>query len=293
MNNKMNFIILIGICLFMLINPNNCWSINAIHNDDLVRSSFSVIEPCQFENDIDSITVLYWNAWVDSEGKEHYVQGETIVRAYPALEKGRGYGKCFVSFKIHIPIDTYNLDTSNVAPEQLAYNCKGQLVLKFNKKKTYSGTVSGDIVCPYVVHPERIKKFPKSYIRFYNRFASCHYLFGIATSLEKDMSQFVYSHVFVNGFIDYGKETGEWQFRYTYEDTDFLFMTANYKNGKLEGTVKFYKPDGRLYQEAEFEKGKLVLRIWYNEEGEIIYKDYYKNDKLIRTEQYAKDPRSF
>lgn len=63
MNNKMNFIILIGICLFMLINPNNCLSNNAIHNDDLVRSSFSVIEPCQFENDIDSITVLYWNAW--------------------------------------------------------------------------------------------------------------------------------------------------------------------------------------------------------------------------------------
>ena len=65
------------------------------------------------------------------------------------------------------------------------------------------------------------------------------------------------------------------------------------KNGKLEGTAKFYNPDGRLYQEAEFEKGKLVLRIWYNEEGEIIYKDYYENDKLIRTEQYAKDPRSF
>ena len=63
MNNKMNFIILIGICLFMLINPNNCLSNNDIHNDDLVRSSFSVIEPCQFENDIDSITVLYWNAW--------------------------------------------------------------------------------------------------------------------------------------------------------------------------------------------------------------------------------------
>ena len=46
----------------MLIKPNNCWSNNAIHNDDMVRSSFSVIEPCQFVNDIDSITVLYWNA---------------------------------------------------------------------------------------------------------------------------------------------------------------------------------------------------------------------------------------
>ena len=265
MNNKMNFIILIGICLFMLINPNNRWSINAIHNDDLVRSSFSVIEPCQFENDIDSITVLYWNAW------------------------GCNYDEYTISYSL----TTGQMDSTCYEPKDLKYNRKKQLVLKTNRKKPFSGCVEGDIVCPYVVHPERVKKFPKSYIRFYNRFASCHYLFGIAASLEKDMSQFVYSHVFVNGFIDYGKETGEWQFRYTYEDTDFLFMTANYKNGKLEGTVKFYKPDGRLYQEAEFEKGKLVLRIWYNEEGEIIYKDYYKNDKLIRTEQYAKDPRSF
>ena len=63
MNNKKNYLLIIGICLFMLKNPNNCWSNNAIYNDDLVRSSSSVIEPCLFVNDVDSITVLYWNAW--------------------------------------------------------------------------------------------------------------------------------------------------------------------------------------------------------------------------------------
>lgn len=63
MKNKKNYILLVGICLFMLISPNNCWSSNYIYNDDLARSSSSVIKPCLFVNDFDSITVLYWNAW--------------------------------------------------------------------------------------------------------------------------------------------------------------------------------------------------------------------------------------
>ena len=63
MNNKKKYLLIIGICLFMLKNPNNCWSNNAIYNDDLVKSSSSVIDPCLFVNDVDSITVLYWNAW--------------------------------------------------------------------------------------------------------------------------------------------------------------------------------------------------------------------------------------
>jgi len=63
MKNNKYYITIIGICLLMIVYQNNSWSNNTINNDDLVRSSFSAKEPCLFVNDVDSITVLYWNAW--------------------------------------------------------------------------------------------------------------------------------------------------------------------------------------------------------------------------------------
>lgn len=185
-------------------------------------------------------------------------------------------------------LQAQSTDSIVVSPQDLQYNRKKMLVSRSAPHILYSGGVDGNII-----HPKGCTWFRKKVFQYYEFFGSYEILAENAAFYE-DMFRIAFGHhVFVRGTIKKGKETGQWQYRYTYEDTDFLFMTANYKNGKLEGTAKFYKPDGRLYQEAEFVEGKLVLRIWYNEDGEIIYKDYYEDDRLIRTEQYAKDPRSF
>ena len=224
------------------------------------------------------------------KGEIKKYRGEVINRAYPSLNEGVGYGlsyhennSCFLNALSCRLI----YDTLSVPPRNLKYDRKGLIHYK-SKKIPYTGKVNGNIVSPYGKNKVKNKDF-----LFYENFGSYEILAENAAFYE-DMFRIAFGHhIFVRGTIKEGKETGQWQYRYNYKDTDFLFMTANYKNGKLEGTADFYKPDGRLYQEAEFVEGKLVLRIWYNEDGEIIYKDYYEDDRLIRTEQYAKDPRSF
>ena len=51
------------ISLFILTDSNYCWSNNAIINKNSDRIKVNDNQSYQFEKDIDSIIVIYWNAW--------------------------------------------------------------------------------------------------------------------------------------------------------------------------------------------------------------------------------------
>lgn len=189
-------------------------------------------------------------------------------------------------------LETNNKLQDTVAPLDLKYDKKGRLVLKSNKKVPFTGIVNGSLRGPYVIYSNDDWHPDKEYKKFYDRFAQYNILSENACFYEFGGCRYFISNNYVTGTIISGKEEGCWQYRYKYGNRDFLVVTATYKSGKLDGTAKFYKLDGRLYQECEFEKGELVLRIWYNESGEIVFRDTYENGDLIR-EQFAKDPRNF
>lgn len=188
MNNKMNFIILIGICLFMLINPNNCLSNNAIHNDDLVRSSFSVIEPCQFENDIDSITVLYWNAWgcnydqytisysLTTGNMVVYVEYLKSIPAYPIIcsEQSRLFLSSIDAFYLKKSIPIVEKKIKHNTNEHIEYDIPSFHIegYKNGKRVLFSSTLLEDGNYELVFNPmfEKFKSMVFSVVDEYDRY---------------------------------------------------------------------------------------------------------------------------
>ena len=188
MNNKMNFIILIGICLFMLINPNNCLSNNAIHNDDLVRSSFSVIEPCQFENDIDSITVLYWNAWgcnydqytisysLTTGYMVVYVEYLKSIPAYPIIcsEQSRLFLSSIDAFYLKKSIPIVEKKIKHCTNEHVEYDIPTFHIegYKNGKRVLFSSTLLEDGNYELVFNPmfEKFKSMVFSFVDEYDRY---------------------------------------------------------------------------------------------------------------------------
>ena len=188
MNNKMNFIILIGICLFMLINQNNCLSNNAIHNDDLVRSSFSVIEPCQFENDIDSITVLYWNAWgcnydqytisysLTTGNMVVYVEYLKSIPAYPIIcsEQSRLFLSSIDAFYLKKSIPIVEKKIKHNTNEHVEYDIPTFHIegYKNGKRVLFSSTLLEDGNYELVFNPmfEKFKSMVFSVVDEYDRY---------------------------------------------------------------------------------------------------------------------------
>ena len=188
MNNKMNFIILIGICLFMLINPNNCLSNNAIHNDDLVRSSFSVIEPCQFENDIDSITVLYWNAWgcnydqytisysLTTGYMVVYVEYLKSIPAYPIIcsEQSRLFLSSIDAFYLKKSIPIVEKKIKHCTNEHVEYDIPTFHIegYKNGKRVLFSSTLLEDGDYELVFNPmfEKFKSMVSSVVDEYDKY---------------------------------------------------------------------------------------------------------------------------
>ena len=184
----MNFIILIGICLFMLINPNNCLSNNAIHNDDLVRSSFSVIEPCQFENDIDSITVLYWNAWgcnydqytisysLTTGNMVVYVEYLKSIPAYPIIcsEQSRLFLSSIDAFYLKKSIPIVEKKIKHCTNEHVEYDIPTFHIegYKNGKRVLFSSTLLEDGDYELVFNPmfEKFKSMVSSVVDEYDRY---------------------------------------------------------------------------------------------------------------------------
>ncbi|MBK9419933.1 MAG: hypothetical protein IPN44_02645 [Flavobacteriales bacterium] len=67
-----------------------------------------------------------------------------------------------------------------------------------------------------------------------------------------------------NGKLDYrgrfkdGKENGEWNYFY---DNGTRKFTEHWENGLEEGVQTDYAPDGQIYRELYYEKGKLVRTV--------------------------------
>lgn len=56
-----------------------------------------------------------------------------------------------------------------------------------------------------------------------------------------------------------------------------------YKNGKLEGTVKIYYPDGKVMEEGLYKNGtRDGISKWYDQQGNVTIEYEYKNGVLIK-----------
>ena len=188
MNNKKNYLLIIGICLFMLKNPNNCWSNNAIYNDDLVRSSSSVIEPCLFVNDVDSITVLYWNAWgcnydqytilysLATGNMVVYVEYLKSIPAYPIIcsEQIRLFLSSIDDFYLKKSIPIVEKKIKQNANEHLEYDIPTFHVecYKKGKRVLFSSTLLEDGDYELVFNPmfEEFKSMVFSIVDEYDRY---------------------------------------------------------------------------------------------------------------------------
>jgi hypothetical protein len=188
MNNKKNYLLIIGICLFMLKNPNNCWSNNAIYNDDLVRSSSSVIEPCLFVNDVDSITVLYWNAWgcnydqytisysLTTGNMVVYVEYLKSIPAYPIIcsEQIRLFLSSIDAFYLKKSIPIVEKKIKQNANEHLEYDIPTFHVecYKKGKRVLFSSTLLEDGDYELVFNPmfEEFKSMVFSIVDEYDRY---------------------------------------------------------------------------------------------------------------------------
>ena len=172
----------------MLINPNNCLSNNAIHNDDLVRSSFSVIEPCQFENDIDSITVLYWNAWgcnydqytisysLTTGNMVVYVEYLKSIPAYPIIcsEQSRLFLSSIDAFYLKKSIPIVEKKIKHNTNEHVEYDIPTFHIegYKNGKRVLFSSTLLEDGNYELVFNPmfEKFKSMVFSVVDEYDRY---------------------------------------------------------------------------------------------------------------------------
>lgn len=188
MNNKKKYLLIIGICLFMLKNPNNCWSNNALYNDDLVRSSSSVIEPCLFVNDVDSITVLYWNAWgcnydqytisysLATGNMVVYVEYLKSIPAYPIIcsEQIRLFLSSIDAFYLKKSIPIVEKKIKQNANEHLEYDIPTFHVecYKKGKRVLFSSTLLEDGDYELVFYPmfEEFKSMVFSIVDEYDRY---------------------------------------------------------------------------------------------------------------------------
>lgn len=226
---------------------------------------------------------------------EKYYPAQVEIGAYENLKEGIGYGKCFMNWKgdnFLTNLHVVTQDTTTITPSELMYNRKREYVLVADRKCKYTGYVHG------FLSDSDYRKFVKfrKQENWEKRFSYDDTPLVRVSGLELDMIRYISTReiMCVDGYMISGKQEGVWKFHCKTKNVDFLFVVATYKNGKLNGTAKFYKPDGRLYQEINYKDGKFDgYYIWYNEAGEIIYRYTYSNGERIKAEQFAEDPREF
>ena len=172
----------------MLICPNNCWSNNTINNDDLVRSGFSVIGPCQFVNDIDSIILLYWNAW-DCNYDQYtisyslatgnmvvYVEYLKSIPAYPIIcsEQSRLFLSSIDSFYLKKSIPIVEKKIKQNTNEHVEYDIPTFRIegYKEGKRVLFSSTLleGGDYILIFNPMFEEFKRVVLSIVAEYDKY---------------------------------------------------------------------------------------------------------------------------
>ena len=75
-----------------------------------------------------------------------------------------------------------------------------------------------------------------------------------------------------------------------YNDTGKLRVSANYKNGALEGEYKAYYPNGNIWTKQEFKNNDLngVYEVYY-EDGNPQLKAKIKNGEIIEEQRFNRD----
>lgn len=71
------------------------------------------------------------------------------------------------------------------------------------------------------------------------------------------------------------------------EYREFNYTTVKeerlYKNGKLEGTVKIYYPDGKVMEEGLYKNGiRDGISKWYDQQGNVTIEYEYQNGVLVK-----------
>ncbi len=73
---------------------------------------------------------------------------------------------------------------------------------------------------------------------------------------------------------------GYWKW---YNKDSVLYQTANYEKGITSGLYRTYYSNGTIESEGSIKNGKYQrLVIYYDEQGKIVEKEFYKNDVLVK-----------
>ena len=152
------------------------------------RSSFSVIEPCQFENDIDSITVLYWNAWgcnydqytisysLTTGNMVVYVEYLKSIPAYPIIcsEQSRLFLSSIDAFYLKKSIPIVEKKIKHNTNEHVEYDIPTFHIegYKNGKRVFFSSTLLEDGDYELVFNPmfEKFKSMVFSVVDEYDRY---------------------------------------------------------------------------------------------------------------------------
>lgn len=72
------------------------------------------------------------------------------------------------------------------------------------------------------------------------------------------------------------------EFRYT-----TMKEQRNYRNGKLEGTVKIYYDDGKIMEEGAYQNGtRHGVSKWYDQDGNVTIEYEYESGELVKNKGF-------
>ena len=187
-NNKERLVLII--CIYFIISTisSYCWSDNAINNGESVRNELRVKQPCQFENDIDSITVLYWNAWgcnydqytisysLTTGYMVVYVEYLKSIPAYPIIcsEQSRLFLSSIDAFYLKKSIPIVEKKIKHCTNEHVEYDIPTFHIegYKNGKRVLFSSTLLEDGDYELVFNPmfEKFKSMVSSVVDEYDRY---------------------------------------------------------------------------------------------------------------------------
>lgn len=187
-NNSNNLILKISIFCIILTIPFYCWSDDIIHDDESVKNELRFKQSCQFEKDIDSIIVLYWNAWGNNYDQytfsyslmtEEMVVYVEYLKNYPkycidSLEQKKVFLFSVYDFYLKKTIPIIEKKIKHHTDEYVEYDIPTFHVECYNngKRVLFSSTQLENGDYELVFHPkfEEFKKMIFSIVKEYDKF---------------------------------------------------------------------------------------------------------------------------
>ncbi|MBN4070774.1 hypothetical protein JYT76_03755 [Olleya sp. AH-315-F22] len=98
----------------------------------------------------------------------------------------------------------------------------------------------------------------------------------------------LFAVILMTGCITY-YESGEWETRLKYKDAELVYKNGlAYHYGKpFTGVAYTEQENGRLKEEFKFKDGKKDgVWEWYNFDGRLLKKEFWKNGELTKTMEF-------